>query len=83
MQSPASLLRFSGRNRVPVIHQTALAECGLACLAMIAGYHGFRTDLNSLRRRFHVSLKGVTLKGLMQTADHLCLTSRPLNATSG
>ena len=78
MQSPASLLRFSGRNRVPVIHQTALSECGLACLAMVAGYHGFRTDLNSLRRRFQVSLKGATLKGLMETADRLNLASRPL-----
>jgi len=22
------------------------AECGIACVAMIAGYHGFRTDLS-------------------------------------
>ncbi len=78
MAEPASLLKFSGRKQVPVIHQTALAECGLACLAMVAAYHGFQTDLNSLRRRFPVSLKGATLKGLMETADRLNLASRPL-----
>ncbi|EII1508832.1 hypothetical protein ABUO67_005131, partial [Escherichia coli] len=26
------------RRRVPVIHQTETAECGLACLAMICGH---------------------------------------------
>jgi len=78
MQSPVSLLRFSGGHRVPVIQQTAMAECGLTCLAMVATYHGFRTDLNSLRQRFPVSLKGATLKGLMETADRLNLASRPL-----
>ena len=31
------LLNFSGRKRVPVILQTEAAECGLACLAMVAG----------------------------------------------
>jgi len=78
MQSPIHLLQFSGRHRVPVIQQTAMAECGLACLAMVSSYHGHRTDLNSLRRRFPVSLKGATLKGLMETADRLNFASRPL-----
>ena len=78
MDSPLSLLQFSGRRKVPVIQQTAMAECGLACLAMVAGFHGFHTDLNSLRRRFPVSLKGATLRSLMATADRLNLSSRPL-----
>lgn len=78
MDAPLSLLQFSGRRRVPVIQQTAMAECGLACLAMVAGFHGLRTDLNALRRRFPVSLKGATLKQLMATADRLHLGARPL-----
>lgn len=78
MDSPLSLLQFSGRRKVPVIQQTAMAECGLACLAMVAGFHGFRTDLNTLRRRFPVSLKGATLRSLMTTADRLNMGSRPL-----
>ena len=38
---PENLLNFSGRRRVPVIVQAERAECGLACLAMVAGYYGF------------------------------------------
>lgn len=38
------------RRRVPVIHQTETAECGLACLAMICGHFGKNIDLISLRR---------------------------------
>lgn len=77
MQSPTQLLRFS-HSSIPVIQQTALAECGLACLAMIASYYGFKTDLNDLRKRFPTSLKGATLGGLMQAAHRLNLASRPL-----
>src|SRR5919206_364933 len=73
-----ALADFSGRNRLPLILQTEATECGLACLAMVAGYHGHRIDLNTLRRRHPVSLKGVTLKALMQLANHLKLACRPL-----
>ena len=73
-----ALLNFSGRRRLPVFLQTEAAECGLACLAMIASYHRYRVDLNTLRRRHPVSLKGVTLKGLIQVASHLKLACRPL-----
>ena len=61
-----------------MVQQTEAAECGLACLAMIASYHGHRIDLNTLRRRYPVSLKGVTLRGLIQVANHLNLAGRPL-----
>ena len=73
-----ALLNFSGRGFLPVIRQTEAAECGLACLAMVASYHGYRTDMNSLRRRYAVSLKGVTLRDLMEMAAHLGLACRPL-----
>jgi ATP-binding cassette subfamily B protein RaxB len=72
------LLDFRGRRRLPNLLQTEAAECGLACLAMVASFHGFRTDLNTLRRRHPVSLKGVTLRGLMQIAGQMQLACRPL-----
>jgi ATP-binding cassette, subfamily B, bacterial CvaB/MchF/RaxB len=77
------LLNFSGRGTLPLIMQTEAAECGLACLAMVASYHGHRTDLNTLRRRYPVSLKGVTLRGLMQVAAQLSLACRPLRIEVG
>src|SRR5262249_35187194 len=36
-------------------------------------------DLNTLRRRHPVSLQGVTLRGLIQVANHLQLVSRALH----
>ena len=67
-------------GRVPVLLQTEAAECGLACLAMVASAHGLQTDLATLRQRFSLSLKGVTLADLVRMADGLQLQSRALRA---
>ncbi|HEX8884018.1 MAG TPA: peptidase domain-containing ABC transporter [Noviherbaspirillum sp.] len=64
--------------RLPMILQTEGAECGLACLAMIASYHGNASDMAALRRRFGLSLKGATLKDLTGIADQMAMISRPL-----
>lgn len=76
MNTPSSLM-FGGK-RVPIVLQTEAAECGLACLAMIAGWHGHRTDLAALRTRFLISLKGVNLSHLVHYANRLDLSSRAL-----
>jgi ATP-binding cassette subfamily B protein RaxB len=65
---------------LPVIQQNELAECGLACLAMIAVHHGHDLDLSSLRRRFPVSPRGATLARLIKIAGALGFDSRPLRA---
>ncbi len=69
-----------GSRPVPTILQTEAAECGLACLAMIASHHGHRTDLPTLRARFSLSLKGATLADLVRMAGALGLGARPLRA---
>ncbi|AOV15773.1 ABC transporter [Acidihalobacter aeolianus] len=69
-------LRFGFGRRVPVVLQSEAAECGLACLAMVAGYHGYETDLGEMRRRFTASLKGMHLSRLMQVAAELRLDAR-------
>ena len=56
-------------RRLPVILQTEAAECGLACLAMVLGYHGVITDLATLRTRHAVSLKGMSLATLAKLAQ--------------
>ncbi len=66
------------RPRTPCLQQAEAAECGLACLAMIASHHGHETDLGTLRRRHPVSLKGMTLHGLIELADRLGLSARAL-----
>ena len=71
-------LNFSGRRRLPMIQSAEAAECGLACMAMIARYHGHDVDLNGLRQRFALSLTGATLRSLMGLADSLDLAPRAL-----
>jgi ATP-binding cassette, subfamily B, bacterial CvaB/MchF/RaxB len=78
-----SFLDVGGPRRLPSILQTEAAECGIACLAMVAAYHGHRIDLNTLRRRHPVSLNGVTLRGLMQVASQMQLACRPLRFELG
>ena len=66
------------RRNLPLILQTEAAECGLACLAMIAGYHGHQLDLHAVRQRFSLSMKGLTLAQLVVLANSLRMESRPL-----
>jgi len=69
-------LNLSGLRRLPIVRQAAVTECGIACLAMIAQYFGSGDDLVSLRRRFGVSLKGVTLKTLIRMCESSYLSAR-------
>ena len=73
-------LQFGRSEKTRVILQTEAAECGLACLAMAAAYHGQTHDLGSLRRQYGTSLKGISLRGLMQIADNMGFSTRPLRA---
>jgi ATP-binding cassette subfamily B protein RaxB len=65
-------------RKLPLVLQTEAAECGLACLAMVAAFHGYKTDLQRLRRTFTVSLKGLNLTQLIQVAGRMNLSCRPL-----
>lgn len=68
---------FSSR-KLPVILQTEVSECGLACTAMIARYWGHDVDLNILRKKFLISLNGASIKSIMTIAGTLQLATRPL-----
>ena len=72
------LLRFGRGPQLPVILQNELAECGLACLAMISCYYGYQCNLSSLRRRFSISTQGINLKQLLDMANRLHLAGRAL-----
>lgn len=76
MPTYLSRLSFSFSRRLPVILQTEAAECGLACLVSVLGFHGFHTDLRHLRARFSLSLKGATLADLVRFAHAMNLTAR-------
>ncbi|WP_398364772.1 cysteine peptidase family C39 domain-containing protein [Shewanella halifaxensis] len=75
---PIELLEFSGKTRVPLILQAEMAECGLACVAMIASFHGHKLDMVALRKRFTADLKGMNLQQLITLSDSMGLASRAL-----
>lgn len=71
-------LNFSLRKTTPVILQSEASECGIACLAMIAGYYGLSIDLFNFRQRFGSPSQGVSLLSLSQTAQRAGLQNRAL-----
>ena len=71
-------LNFSLGKSTPLILQTEMAECGLASLAMVAGFFGHKLDLPAMRKRFRAELKGMNLQQLIDVADGLGFASRPL-----
>ena len=71
-------LAFGWGSRLPMVMQTEAAECGVACLAMIVGYHGQPCEITELRRHLSVSLKGISLKHLVGMAERLGFAARPL-----
>lgn len=66
------------RRRVRPIRQTEIAECGIACLAMVSGYWGYEIGLDGLRSRFPVTSRGMTLADIVKLANSLNLSTRPL-----
>ncbi|MEQ1496777.1 MAG: peptidase domain-containing ABC transporter [Novosphingobium sp.] len=69
-------LGFLTRSRVRLVRQTEIAECGLACLTMVAGFHGLDVDLGTMRRRFAPSKRGAPLRSLIGIADRIGLSPR-------
>ncbi len=82
MARPEQLLNFGSASRMPVIYQTEAAECGLACLTMIASFYGYKTDLAHTRQRIQVSSQGTNFKSLIDMAARLHLAARPLKLDS-
>ena len=63
---------------LPIVRGAEASECGLACMTMVARYHGHDVDLNGMRQRFSLSLAGVTLRSVMELAGQMGFTTRAL-----
>lgn len=72
------LSALSPKNKVPVVLQTEAAECGLACVSMVAQYYGDKRDMTHLRQHISVSLRGITLKDIMDIAQQMAFQCRAL-----
>ncbi|MBL4854519.1 MAG: peptidase domain-containing ABC transporter [Robiginitomaculum sp.] len=78
-----SELNFSRKRRLPIIHGVEAAECGLACMSMIAKYHGHDVDLGGMRQKFTLSMSGATLRSIMELADQMDFSTRALRVELG
>lgn len=58
--------------------QSEAAECGLACVAIVAAAHGKHIGLPELRQRFPLSLRGARLDQVISVAQQLGFQARPL-----
>ncbi|PAJ72103.1 hypothetical protein CJF42_23055 [Pseudoalteromonas sp. NBT06-2] len=80
MDENKNLLDFGGKRKLPLILQSEISECGLACVLMIASYFGYSSDLVCARRKFNLSNKGLTLEALIDLSEKIKLQARPLRA---
>ena len=71
-------LTLGRSKKVDMIFQSEVAECGLACLAMVSRYAGNYTDLTALRQQYGHTSRGLSLKDMIAMAAQLGLSSRPL-----
>ncbi|MEL7347784.1 MAG: peptidase domain-containing ABC transporter [Pseudomonadota bacterium] len=69
---------FGASGRVRLVRQAEAAECGLACVVMIAGAYGRHVDLCRARHAAGVSLRGATAADVMEIAASHGLASRAL-----
>ncbi len=73
---PIDLLSFSGLKRVPIVLQSEVSECGLACLAMISSFYGHQVNVASLRSLITLGDQGMNLSQLVDISGQLHLAGR-------
>lgn len=69
------------RGRVPVIRQSAMADCGAACLAMVLGHHGRRTTVREVGEHVQVSRDGLTAFAIAEAARSYGLRAKAFSLT--
>lgn len=73
-----ALVKFT--RGVPLEVQSQKNECGLACLAMVAGYFDADISLAGMRRRFPVLANGGSVADLARAAQETGFVARGLRA---
>lgn len=61
------------------MRQTETSECGLVCLAIAAAQLGSKTDLATLRRKYPISTRGMTLKEVRDVAADMGMVGRAVS----
>ena len=62
-------------KKFPFYEQLDSMDCGVACLRMIASYHGREYEAISLRDLTYIDRQGVSLLGISHAAEKIGLKS--------
>jgi ATP-binding cassette, subfamily B, bacterial CvaB/MchF/RaxB len=68
----------AGLSRTVLVRQIESAECGLACVTMIANAHGLECNISALRDRYPVSSHGTSVLALKSIFNDLGFNVRAL-----
>lgn len=73
-------LNFLAENgSLPIYYQSELADCGAACLAMVAAYHGSNLNVKDVVDLIGGYGNGLSLKDLSQAANRIGFDSRAIS----
>jgi ATP-binding cassette subfamily B protein RaxB len=61
------------------MRQTETSECGLACLAIAAERFGSRIELSTLRQKYQISSRGMTLREVRDIAADMAMVGRAVS----
>ncbi|MCB0560530.1 MAG: peptidase domain-containing ABC transporter [Lewinellaceae bacterium] len=65
-------------DRFPHYYQLDFMDCGPACLRMVAKHYGKSYSLQYLREHSYISREGVSLRGIIEAAEHIGLRTLPV-----
>jgi ABC-type bacteriocin/lantibiotic exporter with double-glycine peptidase domain len=68
-------LGISG-SKIPVIQQLTATECGVACLAMVLGYHGHQKSREEVRDVLAAGRNGTSAQSILEAAHYYGLRGR-------
>ena len=68
-------------RRIPRVRQRDASDCGAACLASIAAWHGMRLPVARVRQFAHTDTQGTTALGLVRAATRLGFSAKGVRAT--
>jgi ABC-type bacteriocin/lantibiotic exporter with double-glycine peptidase domain len=73
---PALAALIPTRRRIRFVPQTAVTDCGPACLAMALGWHGKTVSLEDVRQVTGLAMHGTDATTLLRAAEHFGLRGR-------
>ena len=53
--------RLLVKNRIKLITQTTISECGLCCIAMVANYYGYYQPISYYRNIYRIGRDGLDI----------------------